>query len=109
MPVAYNIYVKHLIFFVVLAVSLGPKCFAKTEQVPKPACNARMHGQFWPDEANHGPDAARQLLQQGDLEMCSLVVWKYKWEHLSVNVRLMAKGRHSLTSEPRKADAQENR
>lgn len=100
---------RPLIFFVVLAVSLEPKCFAYTEQVSKPACNVRNHGQFWPDEANRNAEAARRLLQQGDLEMCSLEVWKYKWEHMSVNVRDLAKGKHSLTSEPGKAETHENR
>ena len=63
-------------------------------QVDKPVCNAKNRGQFWPREANLSKDAARQLYQRGELEMCSLSVWKYKWEHLSVNVRDLAKGKH---------------
>lgn len=37
--------------------------------------------------------------------MCSLVVWKYKWEHLSVNVRDLAKETRSTSLEFKKADA----
>jgi hypothetical protein len=66
-------------------------CFAG--QAPKPACNARSQGQFWPPEANVSKDAVWRLYQQGNLEMCSLGVWKYKWERLSVNIRDLAKAK----------------
>lgn len=70
----------------------GAMCLA--EETRRPVCNARNQGQFWPAEANSSQEAARQLAQRGELEMCSLVVWKYRWEHISVNVRSLAKAKH---------------
>jgi hypothetical protein len=57
----------------------------------KPACNAAHHGRLWPAEANGSTEAARQFYQRGELEMCSLDVWKYKWQRLSVNVHELSK------------------
>lgn len=74
---------------VALLVVLGAVCFAG--EVGKPACNAENHGRLWPEAANASPDAARLLSRSGELEMCSLVVWKYRWERLSVNVRDLEK------------------
>ena len=56
-------------------------------QEQKPACTASNHGRFWPEEANAGAGAARQFSQRGELEMCALVMWKYQWRKLTVNVR----------------------
>ena len=53
----------------------------------KPACTAANHGRFWPEEANTSAEAAHQLSHRGELEMCSVVVWKYQWRKLTVNVR----------------------
>ena len=53
----------------------------------KPACTAANHGRFWPEEANNSAQAAHQLSHSGELEMCSVVVWKYQWRKLTVNVR----------------------
>ena len=64
----------------------------------KPACNARIQGQFWPNEANSNRFAVHQLYQSGELEMCSIEVWKYRWEHISVNIRDLEKPRRSVTS-----------
>jgi hypothetical protein len=93
--------------YVASIILFGAMCFA--EQARKPVCNASNQGQFWPEEANTSRDAARQLYQRGELEMCSLAVWKYKWEHISVNVRDLAKARRPSTSEPRKTGAEESR
>ena len=76
--------------YVVLSVVLVACCLA--EQPAKPACKARNRGEFWPAAANTSPDAARRLANSGDLEICSLAGWKYKWEHLTVNVRNLGKG-----------------
>ncbi len=81
---------------VCLIALFGAMCWAGQDQ--KPACNAQSRGQFWPSEANSSQQAARQFYQQGELEMCSLVVWKYRWEHLSVNVRELAQGKRLATS-----------
>lgn len=93
--------------YVALVALFGAICFAG--QARKPVCNARNQGQFWPVEANFSQDAARQLCQRGELEMCALVVWKYEWQRISVNVRDMAKGRRPLTSASRHAGAEERR
>jgi len=45
----------------------------------------------------------------GDLEMCSLDVWKYKWESMSINAQAVARARHSQASKQGKTDAKENR
>ena len=78
------------------------------EQTPKPACNARNQGQFWPEEANSDHAAARLLYQRGELQMCSLVVWKYRWEHVSVNARNVAKEGHPSASKSEEAAAKQN-
>ena len=85
--------------YVAFIALLGAMCFAG--EARKPVCHAANRGQFWPEEANASRAAARQLYQSGQLEMCSLVVWKYKWERLSVNVRDLVK-KHPSTSEPGK-------
>jgi hypothetical protein len=73
----------------VLIALCAAMCVAKEPR--RPACNARNQGQFWPAEANSSQSAARQLARSGELEMCSLVVWKYRWEHMTVNARELAK------------------
>jgi hypothetical protein len=93
--------------YVALIVLFGVMCPA-AEQAPKPACNAKNHGLFWPEEVNSSHDAERLLFQSGELEMCSLVVWKYKWEHLSVNARDVAEETHPFASKPGKAAAKQN-
>jgi hypothetical protein len=57
----------------------------------RPACNAAHQGELWPAEANVSTQAAREFYQRGELEMCSLDVWKYKWQRLSVNVRELSR------------------
>jgi hypothetical protein len=85
--------------YMALITLFGAMSFAGQEG--KPPCNAKIQGQFWPEQANWDREAARQLYQTGELEMCSMAVWKYRWEHISVNIRDLAKGRHSATSESR--------
>jgi hypothetical protein len=79
---------KYLGLFAILAAG----CFA--QEARKPVCNARNRGQFWPAEANVSQDAARQLFQSGELEMCSLATWRYRWDRLSVNVHHLAPAKH---------------
>jgi hypothetical protein len=78
-------------------------CFA--QEAPKAVCNAKTQGQFWPAEANFSPDAARRYTQSGELEVCARGVWKYKWEHLSINVRDLAKSKHLATPQSKPTDA----
>jgi hypothetical protein len=82
--------------YVALVTLLGTICFAG--ESTKPVCNSKSHGQFWPLDANVSQVAAQRLYAQGQLEMCSLVVWKYKWERLSVNVHEAAQGKHPALS-----------
>jgi hypothetical protein len=79
-------------------ILFGAVCFAGENR--RPVCNAKVQGQFWPEEANSDRDAARRLYQSGELEMCSLQVWKYKWEHISVNVRDLGKSKRTAASSP---------
>jgi hypothetical protein len=78
---------------------LGAVCLAQDTQ--KPICNAKTRGQFWPAEANSSPEAARRLTQSGEIEMCSQGLWKYRWEHLSLNVRDLANSQHPETPQPK--------
>jgi hypothetical protein len=68
------------------------------EEARKPACNKKNQGQFWPAEANVRGDAVLQRFQEGNLEMCSLAVWKYRWERVSVNVRDLARAKRTAVS-----------
>src|SRR5947208_14909914 len=61
--------------------------FSAMAEDQKPACNAANHGRFWPEAANASKEAAHQLSHNGELEMCSVVVWKYQWRKLTVNVK----------------------
>ncbi len=91
-------------FLFVIALALGasqPKTIAEKEQKEKPACKAGNNGEFWPREANGNHAAFQQAYQNGELQMCTLVVWKYKWQYLSVNIHDKDHTRHSTA--PKKA------
>jgi hypothetical protein len=83
--------------YMALITLFGAMSFAG--QDGKPACNAKLQGHFWPEQANWDREAARQLYQTGELEMCSMAMWRYRWKHISVNVRDLAKGHHTGASE----------
>ncbi|MBZ5724296.1 MAG: hypothetical protein LAP87_04805 [Acidobacteriia bacterium] len=92
--------------YVALMALFAAICFGG--EVQKPVCSARNQGQFWPAEANFSHQAARQLYQSGELEMCSLAVWKYRWELISVNARVLTRKaaagrreRHAAADEPK--------
>jgi len=69
-----------------------------SQQAEKPVCSGRNTGLFWPEEANVSKDAARKLYQTGELELCSQVKGKYRWQHISVNVHDLSKGQRGSTS-----------
>jgi hypothetical protein len=73
---------------------LGTICAAEEQ---KPACNASNHGRFWPQQANTSAETAQKLSRRGELEMCSLVVWKYRWQKLTVNARDLARKKTSIS------------
>ena len=56
-----------------------------TEAV-RPACNASNRGRFWPEAANQSGAAAQQAARRGELQMCTIGLWKYRWEALVVAV-----------------------
>lgn len=86
-------YVAFIVLFgALLGALFGAMCFAG--EARKPVCSSRNRGQFWPQEANFSQDAARQLFQSGQLEMCSLAGCKYRWMRMSVNARDLVKGRN---------------
>jgi hypothetical protein len=58
-------------------------CFA--QQPDKPVCNKKNQGALWP--APGEADACHPV------EMCSLDVWKYRWEPVTVDVSQLAKDR----------------
>lgn len=64
-----------------------------SQQPDKPRCTAQTRGQFWPDEANHDPKAARALAKEGKLELCTAKIWRYRWEPLSVTLTDLIKKR----------------
>ena len=88
---------RYIAGLILVAVS----CFAG--EPARPVCNARNRGQFWPEQANGNQDAAGRLSRSGDLEMCSLVVWKYKWVRLTVNAKDLAKDKPRAASHAAKA------
>lgn len=49
----------------------------------KPRCNAQHSGELWPPHPASG--SCRPI------EMCTLNVWKYRWEPLTVHVSQLAK------------------
>ena len=42
--------------------------------------------------------------QSGELELCSLGLWKYRWEHVSVNVRNLGKGERTSATDGNRAE-----
>ena len=85
-----------------VTVLIGALGLAGSNQ--KPACNTETLGQFWPSEANVNRDVARRLYQRGELEMCSLSVWKYKWERVSVSVHDLRRNAHAARETRKAAD-----
>jgi hypothetical protein len=90
--------VKPTACLLVFALALGASqqgTHTETGQDAKPACKAGNNGEFWPREANGNHAAFQQFYQSGELQMCTLVVWKYKWQYLSVNIHDKDHTRHS--------------
>lgn len=49
----------------------------------KPACNTQTRGDLWPSARTNNPCVA--------VEMCTLHIWKYRWEKITMPVGLLAK------------------
>jgi hypothetical protein len=56
-------------------------CFA--EQVKKPACDKQHQGMAWPEQ-----DARSACTE---IEVCTVGVWKYRWQPVTVHVSQLAK------------------
>ncbi len=56
---------------------------AQAEVVSKPPCNRQNRGRLWPEQKS--ARACRAI------EICTLHVWKYRWEPLTVHVSQLAK------------------
>jgi hypothetical protein len=72
-----------------LPILLSGLCLAA--QNGKPRCSAKLHGRFWPEQANSDAKLAVALARSGELEICSVRVWKYRWESLTVHISQLAK------------------
>lgn len=74
----------------VLLLLLVLPCLA--EDLTRPPCNARNRGQFWPEQANSDREAARQAARCGELQVCTVGLWRHHWEPLTVHVTQLGKG-----------------
>lgn len=74
-----------------LAILLPGLCLAGQDR--KPQCSAKLRGRFWPEQGNSDAKLAVTLARDGKLEICTVRVWKYGWEPLTVRVGQLAKGR----------------
>ncbi len=54
------------------------------EEPPKPRCDALQRGRLWPESETRG--TRRQI------EICTLNVWKYQWQQLTVDISELGKG-----------------
>jgi len=65
----------------VLLISTVTLVSSVAQPAAKPRCNAHHSGDLWPAH----PDACHPL------EMCTLDVWKYRWERVTVDVSQLGK------------------
>ena len=54
-----------------------------SQDLGKPPCNAQNRGEIWPKASARNANR--------EIEMCTLHVWKYSWEKLTVSVSQLAK------------------
>ena len=77
-------------WFVALVLLAIPCCAG---EAGKPPCNKQNRGRLWPDQANTDPAALKQAGQRGELQMCTLGAFRYRWQPLTVHVSQLGKGR----------------
>ena len=53
------------------------------EPAAKPPCNQRNQGMVWPDRDARSPGT--------EIQVCSLKVWKYRWEPVTVSVSCLGR------------------
>ncbi|MCW5976660.1 MAG: hypothetical protein KIT09_01215 [Bryobacteraceae bacterium] len=73
------------------ALLLGLASPLSAQETPKPKCTERIQGRFWPEAANDDPRLAQTLAQTGELEICSAVRWRYRWQSLTVHIEDLQK------------------
>lgn len=54
---------------------------------PKPACNAGTRGQIWPAGGSYAPGTT--------LEVCTMKVWKFRWEPVTVSYQDLVRAAES--------------
>jgi hypothetical protein len=59
----------------------------------KPPCNARNQGRLWPARAETDGAFARRAARCGELELCALAGWRYRWQRVTVHVSQLGKKR----------------
>jgi len=91
-------------FELACVVLLAASGFAAAEE--KPSCNKSRVGQFWPAEANDSPLKATQFARSGDLEVCALKGWHYRWTQPSVSIeQLRGEKKHGPAAPPTEGEA----
>ena len=73
-----------------LLIPLAALAYCFAQQPEKPPCNAQNRGKLWP-EGN-----ARTACT--GIEMCTMNVWKYRWEPVTLSVSRLAKDPKLRTS-----------
>jgi hypothetical protein len=73
-----------------LLALFGTVCLAG--EAERPPCNAKQRGRLWPEEANTSREASRRAERCGNLQMCAVGVWRYRWQPLTVHVSQLGKG-----------------
>ena len=71
----------------------------------RPQCNSRNRGRFWPEEANRSGAAARQAARCGELQMCTIGLWRYGWQNLTVSYARLASTSNPAPAGCRASDA----
>ena len=66
-----------------LAIALLTAACSQGNEPRKPPCNARNRGELWPKSTDRS--------DQRPIEMCTLNVWKYHWEQVTVSISQLAK------------------
>ena len=65
-------------------------------ETPKPACDKKTQGQFWPEQANRDRALMFNLSRRGELEICSVhgrKIKTFQWETVGVHVSQLIQAR----------------
>jgi hypothetical protein len=70
-----------------LVVALGSVLFA--QEPAQDTCTKETQGKLWPAEANSDRQAARRLIQAGELYMCSATTRTRRWQLVGIHIRAL--------------------